>query len=437
MSLSPKPLPPLNRFDSKRSVSVEPTSSRRLVHVLALIVGVSSVAIGSAADWTLWRGPTGDNKAASDATPPIRWSQSRNIRWQTSLPGEGHASPIVVGDQVIASLCNRQKQIFGLASVNRRTGKVEWSQVAHTGGVPARIHPKNTHASQTPASDGEHIFVNYYSGNAILLFCYDMSGKKVWETNAGSYVPTKYQFGYGSSPTLTDDLVIVAGENDGPRGSWIKAFRKSNGREAWSVRRKSTLSFGSPVIGSPGGREQLLIAGGNTIAGFDPKSGRELWSVGGFATAVCGTPVWEGDLVFSSGGYPEQITMAVDATTGKEIWRDNVCCYEQSLLVHDGLLYGVSEKGVLYCWDAKTGEVQYRERQGGDQSASPILAAGHIYTLNERGETWVFKPGRSYEEVAKNDLGSSTFATPVPVDDELFYRDGNENGTSTLYCLGE
>ena len=123
-------------------------------------------------------------------------------------------------------------------------------------------------------------------------------------------------------------------------------------------------------------------------------------------------------------------------TTGREVWSDDrTKCYEQSLLVHDGLLYGVDEKGVLHCWDAKTGEEQYRERQGGDQSASPILAGGNIYVLNERGTTWVFKPGRAYDEVATNQLASITFATPVPVDDQIFYRAGNSDGTSTLYCL--
>ena len=174
----------------------------------------------------------------------------------------------------------------------------------------AKIHPKNTHASQTPACDGERVFVNYYANDSILLFCYDLAGKKLWQIDAGPYVPTKYQFGYGSSPALTDEFVIVAGENDGPGGSWMKAFRKSDGEEVWSVRRMKTLSFGSPVVGSPGGQEQVLIAGGNTIAGFDPASGRELWSVDGFVTAACGTPVWEGNLVFASGGYPETKTMA-------------------------------------------------------------------------------------------------------------------------------
>lgn len=413
-------------------------NSRPLVfRVMFATLALSSCVVGWTSDWRQWRGPTGDNKAAADANPPIRWSESNNIRWQTDLPGEGHASPIVVGDQVITSLCNRDKQIFGLVSLDRNTGKIQWSEVAHRGGVPPRIHQKNTHASQTPASDGEHVFVNYYANDSILLFCYDLKGKRLWEKNAGPYVPTKYQFGYGSSPTLSESLVIVAGENDGPGGSWMKAFDKKTGNEKWSVRRKLTLSFGSPVVGNPGGKEQVLIAGGNTIAGFDIESGRELWSVDNYVTAACGTPVWEGTMVFASGGYPEDKTMAVDMATGREVWSDRVRCYEQSLLVHDGLLYGVDEKGVLHCWDAKTGESKYRERQGGDQSASPILAGGNIYTLNERGETCVFKPGPTYDEIAKNKLGSGTFATPVAVDDVLFYRTWNNDGSSTLYCIGE
>lgn len=404
---------------------------------LAAVFIFSALLCGaaSAADWPAWRGPNGDNKAASDATPPVTWSSRQNVKWSTPLPGEGHATPVVVGDQVIVSLANRSKQIYGLASLNKQSGKVEWSQVARTGGIPRQIDRKNTHASQTPASDGERIFVNYFVQGAIVLFCYDMSGKKLWDVKAGPYTPVKYQFGYGASPCLAGENVVVAGENDGPGGSWMTAFNKRTGRPAWTVRRKSTLSFGSPVVGSPGGREQILIAGGNTVAGYDIDSGRELWSVGGFATAACGTPAWEGNLVFASGGYPEQMTVAVDATTGKGVWQNNVKCYEQSLLVHDGLLYGVNESGVMNCWDAATGDLQYRQRQGGAQCASPILAGGNIYALNEAGETWVFKPGRRYEEVAKNDLGSGTFATPVAVDDILLYRTSKADGTSTVHCL--
>lgn len=403
------------------------------VAACALLISVQALI---ADDWPVWRGPNGDNKAAASANPPTNWAEGRNVRWKTPLPGEGHATPIVVGDQVIVSLANRQKQIFGLASLSKQTGKVQWSQVAHTGGVPSQIHPKNTHASQTPACDGERIFVNYYASNAILLFAYDLKGKKLWEAKAGPYTPVKYQFGYGSSPCIAGDHVVVAGENDGPGGSWLTAFNRRTGKPSWTVRRKSTLTFGSPVVGSPGGTEQILIAGGNTVAGYDIASGRELWSVGGFVTAACGTPVWEGKLVFASGGYPENMTIAVDATNGREVWSNNVKCYEQSLFVHDGLLYGVNEQGVLHVWDAATGDLQYRQRQGGDQSASPILAGGNIYTLNEQGVTNVFKPGRSYEEVAKNSLGRGTFATPVPVDDMLLYRTwDSQAGTSTLYAL--
>ena len=116
--------------------------------LLAGFVFSWSAAVVPAADWPLWRGPTGDNKAAADAAPPTNWSESSNIRWQTSLPGEGHASPIVVGNQVIVSLCNRSRQIFGLVSVNRESGKVEWSEVAHRGGVPSK-NPSQEHSCLT------------------------------------------------------------------------------------------------------------------------------------------------------------------------------------------------------------------------------------------------------------------------------------------------
>jgi outer membrane protein assembly factor BamB len=55
--------------------------------------------------------------------------------------------------------------------------------------------------------------------------------------------------------------------------------------------------------------------------------------------------------------------------------------------------YMVSDRGIATCLDAKTGELLWQQRLGGEHSASPIYAAGRIYFLSESGEATVIEPG--------------------------------------------
>ena len=239
--------------------------------------------------------------------------------------------------------------------------------------------------------------------------------------------------------------MIVAVESDTGRSSRLVAYDQKSGKEGWSTPRPNTITFGSPVVAKIGGTEQILIAGGGNIAGYDPATGRELWKAGGFATAACGTPVWSGTTVVASGGYPEQITMAVEAGTGKVLWRNGTKCYEQSLLTHGGVVYGVDESGVLNAWDLASGDRLFRKRLGGPESASPVLvtageAGPRIYVSNETGETFVFKAGREFEELATNRLGNATFATLTPIADGFLHRVGVREGgrvVQYLYRIGE
>ena len=82
-----------------------------------------------------------------------------------------------------------------------------------------------------------------------------------------------------------------------------------------------------------------------------------------------------------------------------------------ALLVVDDELYFVSDDGVLTCADAKSGDVHYQERLGGNYSASPLFADGKIYIQSEQGEGIVVRPGKQYEELDRNELEARTFAS--------------------------
>ena len=133
--------------------------------------------------------------------------------------------------------------------------------------------------------------------------------------------------------------------------------------------------------------------------------------------------------------------MAVNGKTGELVWTNRVKCYEQSMLCHDGYVYAVDDKGVAYCWEAKTGKEQWRSRLRGPVSSSPVLAGGNIYVANERGAHYVFKADpESFELVATNQLGESHDATPAFCDSKIYARvatGSRNNRKEMLYCLGE
>lgn len=96
-----------------------------------------------------------------------------------------------------------------------------------------------------------------------------------------------------------------------------------------------------------------------------------------------------------------------------------------SVIVVGDELYMVDDRGIASCLDAITGKLHWQERLKGGFSASPSYADGVIYFQNETGQTTVIKPGTTFEEVAKNDLGDGklrTFASFGFVDNSILLR---------------
>jgi len=186
----------------------------------------------------------------------------------------------------------------------------------------------------------------------------------------------------------------------------------------------------------------LIISGGYMIAGYDPASGKPAWKADCLTMATCGTCVWSDGIIFASGGFPDPQTAAVAADgSGRVRWTNRVKCYEQSMLCHDGYLYALSDNGIAWCWNAKSGEEQWKSRLSGPVSASPLLVGDNIYVANEKGTMFVFKasPDR-FQAVARNQLGNESFATPAVADNVLYLRvaHGRRNQRQeVLYAIGE
>ena len=388
-------------------------------------------------DWPWWRGPS-RNGVATDAPVPTKFGDGEHMVWKTKVPGRGHSSPIVVGERVYLTTAFEKEQRHCVVAFDRTTGQEVWQVEVSQGGFPAKNHRKNTEASPTLACDGERLFAAFYHHDQIEAITLDLNGKTVWRQKVADFHPTSFQYGYAPSPLIYQGTVIYASEYDG--ASFLSALDRVSGKPVWQAKRLPMISFSSPVVGRVAGKDQLLISGQNLVASYDPANGHGHWGTSGTTFATCGTMVWEGDIVFASGGYPKPETIAVRADGSKKVlWTNNQKCYEQSMLVHQGHLYGLTDNGIMFCWNGETGQEMWKERLSGPVSASPVLAGGHIYWANEAGSMYVFKPTpEKFELVAENKLGNSAFASPAICGGQIFLRVGDGEGAERqewLYCF--
>lgn len=388
-------------------------------------------------DWLQWRGPTGNGIADTGQNPPVSWSETIGIIWKTRIPGRGHSSPILVGNKVFLTTAMASNQTQAVLALDRNSGKLLWQKTIHQGKWESRIHPKNTHASPTIASDGNCLLVGFHSDRSVFLSRLDLDGELVWQKRLGPFEP-KYPYGYAASPIIHGEVVFVAVENE--KEGFLGAYDIATGKMLWNIARRST-NYSTPVVARVQGRNQLLLSGSSQVAAFDTVDGHTLWTAPARWQVSCGTLVWSEDMVFASGGYPRGQTLGVRADgSGRIVWENPVKCYEQSMLYFDGYVYAISDTGIGYCWRASDGKEMWKARLEGPVSSSPVLAAGNIYYSSERGTTCVFRANPTrFQLIARNRLGDSAFASPAIVDGRIYLRIGKqENGTRQefLYCVG-
>ena len=233
--------------------------------------------VAAASDWPQWRGPNGDG-IAHDTRVPTTWSATEHIRWQTPVPGRGHASPIVVGDRVFLTTADEDKQQHRLLAFVRATGQPLWNLLVHERGFMHK-HDKNSYASATPACDGQHVFATFLHDGALWVTAATLDGKIAWQTATG---PFTAEHGDSASPVLYKSALLVGGDN--LRTSFVAALDRETGHILWRTPREGPGrhgSFGSPIVATLTGRPQFLYAGHGYTASYDPDSGDKLWSCTG------------------------------------------------------------------------------------------------------------------------------------------------------------
>jgi outer membrane protein assembly factor BamB len=149
------------------------------------------------------------------------------------------------------------------------------------------------------------------------------------------------------------------------------------------------------------------------------------------------TPIAAGDLAIVTGGWPSAARpiLAIRVADGSIAWRhERGSPYTSTPLVHDGLLYVLTDNGILSAYQVSDGVRVYQQRvtrEGASFSASPVAAGGRLYFASEDGKVYVVRAGRTFELLATNEMDEACMATPAPSGNLLLVRTRTH-----LYALG-
>ena len=386
-------------------------------------------AATNVSDWPMWRGPNGDG-LCNDADVPLNWSTTTNIAWKTAIPGVGYSSPIVLGDCVFVTSAEVETKERRLFCVDRKSGELRWKRTVVTADIE-RMHPDNSPASGTPATDGERVFVAFQANDAILVAAYDFEGELVWEKSPGSF---KSRHGFHTCPVLFEDSILISGMQDSSDAFLVRMDRAS-GEVRWKAEIDSPIrSFSVPLVIEAAERNQIVLSGANKTYAFDASSGKGLWQVKGPAEKTVSSLSFDGKHVFVSGGRESRL-FAIrpngmgDVTESHISWtaRRGIP-YISSPVLLDKHLHVISDAGIYTRIDVEKGETVTQSRLTSKTSSSPIVVADRVYITSEAGETTVLSSAGDI--LARNKLGESVYATLAVAGDNIFIR-----GSEHLFCI--
>lgn len=412
-------------------------------------------------NWPQFRGPQAcgfDTNAAA----PVTWDieKGENVRWKATVPGLAHSSPIIWGDRVYVTTAVRPGKaelkvgLYGdiqsaedidthqwrLLAFEKGSGKLVWDKEGYEGKPRTKRHPKSSHCSSTPATDGTRIVAIFGSEG---LFCFDTDGKVVWKKDLGPmdsayYVVPTAQWGFASSPVIYDNKVVV--QCDVLTNSFLAVYDLTDGKELWRIPRKDVPTWSTPTVVRVGDQTQILLNGWHHIGAYDFATGKEIWKLDGGGDIPVPTPIVGNGLAYFTSGHgrfgpmrgirldakgditPEDVPKTNSSIAWVHPRKGN---YMQTPILIGEELFGCVDWGIFSSFDARTGNINFSERIGSGSegfTASPVSDGRHIYLTSEVGNVYVADAGTKFSIVSTNKLGETCMASPAVCDGTLYFR---------------
>ena len=426
------------------------------VSIAIFAVAILSISNhGFAGNWPQWRGPEGTS-VSQEKDVPIIWHEQRGITWKCPLPEWGTSTPAIWGDAIFVTSHTAENHLL-LMRIDKKTGQILWTQQVGSGEAvreaPKRstqkFHQLHNLASPSPVTDGKTVVVHFGNGD---LAAYDFEGKQLWKHNLQEeYGAYSIWWGHANSPVLSGEGVIsvsmqdsLADQRDKPVESYLVCHDLQSGEVRWKVPRATTAeaeqgdSYTTPVIATLDGKPQLIVMGGNQLDAYDPSTGKQLWYlpnlVGG--RTVTG-PTVAGGLIYATRGMRGALIAVKPGKSGELTHRDIVWSYNEGTpdtccpVVWNELLFTVTDDGIARCFDAKSGNLKWKERLKGKYKASPLAVEGRIFFLNTEGLCTVVSASPRFDKLVENQLDDETIASPAISDGKIYIR-----GRKSLYCIG-
>ncbi len=410
---------------------------------VGLLLGGFTLNSSQAADWPEFRGPGGAGHADSQPLP-VHWDQTANVLWKVKIPGNGWSSPVIHREHLFLTTAvaiskdqESPEQVLRTVCLDPSTGKILWDTEVFRvpGGTRTSSHVKNSHASPTPIASGDRVYVHFGTMGTAAL---DLNGTVVWRNQSFAFDPVH---GNGGSPILSGERLVF--NCDGDDKAFVVALDRNTGATIWQTDRPSaqseTFSFSTPLEISVNGQKQIVSPGSHAVCSYNSENGKELWRVNyPNRWSVIPRPVYAEGLVFICTGYvgpPSLLAIRPDGqgdvTETHVAWQtDKYVPHTPSPAVVGNSLFLISDQGIATCRDVATGELHWRERLGGNYSASPLVANGLIYIQSEEGECCVYDAATDFLEQSRNDLGERSLAS-FAVWERAFYIRTMDH----LYCI--
>lgn len=416
--------------------------------LVAVVVGPSN---STAAEWTRFRGPNG-SAVSTETGLPTKWSDETNLKWKAELPGYGTSSPVISGDKVFLTCYSgygtggrrgggsQENLRRHIVCLDRKAGKILWNKTVkpklpedRAGGFIS----SHGYASHTPVTDGKLLFVFLGKTGAR---CYDLDGNLKWEKNLGTGSGIR-GWGTASSPILYKNTVIYTALAE---GNAIVALDKKTGKEVWSTKVEGYKGcWSTPLILKTKDRDELIINVPEEIWSLNPETGKLLWYCEGIRQdAIAPSVIAHDGVIYATGGRRAE-SVAIKAggkgniTKTAVLWRARTGSYVTSQVYYKGNIYLASDRGIVYVYNAKTGETVKQVRLAARDRlyASPIIADGKFYVVTRGGGTVVYSADKELKQLALNKFaGDSTDfnASPAVAKGDLYLR-----SNKYLYCLAK